>query len=124
MSLVWHPLAIDDRERIMDFIARDKPFAALALDEDFEAHAERLTVNPLLYKPGRMAGTREIVARPNYVMVYRVEGWSTANLYIETLAATASKAGFRNQRSSWSAACARREVLSFNWPRNLKPCWR
>jgi len=74
MSLVWHPLAITDRERIMDFIARDKPFAALALDEDFEAHAERLTVNPLLYKPGRMAGTREIVVRPNYVMVYRVEG--------------------------------------------------
>jgi len=57
VNLVWHPLAIIDRERIMDFIASDKPLAALALDEDFEAHAARLTVNPLLYKPGRLAGT-------------------------------------------------------------------
>ncbi|MBI4984481.1 MAG: type II toxin-antitoxin system RelE/ParE family toxin [Rhodocyclales bacterium] len=74
MKLIWHPLAIIDRERIMDFIARDKPLAALALDEDFQAHAERLPANPLLYKPGRVAGTREIVVRPNYVMVYRIEG--------------------------------------------------
>jgi toxin ParE1/3/4 len=73
MQLIWHPLAIADRERIMDFIARDKPLAALALDEAFEAHADLLPANPLLYKPGRVAGTREIVVHPNYIMVYRVD---------------------------------------------------
>jgi hypothetical protein len=31
MKLVWHPLVMADRECIMDFIARDKPLAALAL---------------------------------------------------------------------------------------------
>jgi addiction module RelE/StbE family toxin len=27
--------------------------------------------HPKLYKPGRMKGTREMVIRPNYVVVYR-----------------------------------------------------
>ncbi len=74
MKLTWHPLAMSDRERIVDFIARDKPLAALALDEHFEAHADRIEANPYLYRPGRVANTREAVAHPNYVLVYRVEG--------------------------------------------------
>jgi addiction module RelE/StbE family toxin len=82
MRLVWHPLAINDRERIMDFIARDKPLAALALDEEFEAHAERLPSNPLLYRPGKLKGTREIVVHPNYITVYRVEGESITILRV------------------------------------------
>ncbi len=57
----------------MDFIASDKPLAALALDEALEEHAERALANPLLYKPGRVDDTREIVVHPNYIMVYRVE---------------------------------------------------
>ena len=74
MKLVWHPLAMADRECIMNFIAREKPLAALALDESFEAHADRIEANPHLYRPGRLAGTREAVVHPNYVMVYRIEG--------------------------------------------------
>jgi plasmid stabilization system protein ParE len=27
VKLIWHPLAMADRERIMDFIARDKPMS-------------------------------------------------------------------------------------------------
>ncbi len=73
MNLVWHPLAMADRECIMDFIARDNPLAALALDESFEAKADRIEASPDLYRPGRVPGTREAVAHPNYVMVYRVE---------------------------------------------------
>jgi len=30
VTLFWHPLAMADRERIVDFIARDKPLAAIA----------------------------------------------------------------------------------------------
>lgn len=70
MKLVWHPLAMADRECIMDFIARDKPLAALALDENFETHADRIEANPHL---GRVPDTREAVVHPNYVMVYRIE---------------------------------------------------
>ena len=58
----------------MDYIAQENPAAALQLDLEFEAKADALPKHPKLYKPGRMKGTREIVVRPNYVMVYAVEG--------------------------------------------------
>ncbi len=73
MKLLWHPLAMADREHIIDFIAGNNPLAALALDESFDEHAERAQTHPDLYRPGRLPGTREVVAHPNYVMVYRVE---------------------------------------------------
>ena len=58
----------------MDYIAQDNPAAALELDLEFEAKADPLPKHPKLYKPGRMKGTREIVVRPNYVIVYAIEG--------------------------------------------------
>jgi plasmid stabilization system protein ParE len=56
----------------MDSIAQDNPAAALELDLEFEVKADSLPKHPKLYKPGRMKGTREIVVRPNYVMVYAI----------------------------------------------------
>ena len=66
-------MALADRETIMDYIALDNPAAAIELDEEFEAKADQARQRPTLYKPGRVKGTREIVVRPNYVMVYQVE---------------------------------------------------
>ncbi len=66
-------MAIADRDEIMEHIAEDNWSAALELDADFEAHADRACKTPALYKAGRMKGTREIVVHPNYVMVYQVE---------------------------------------------------
>jgi addiction module RelE/StbE family toxin len=73
MKVVWRPMAEADRECIFDYIAQDNPGAAIELDEEFQAKAEQARQRPTLYKPGRVKGTREIVVRPNYVMVYRVE---------------------------------------------------
>lgn len=73
MKVVWRPMADADRESIFDYIAQDNPIAAIELDEDFMAKAEQARQRPTLYKPGRLKGTREIVVRPNYVMVYRIE---------------------------------------------------
>ena len=56
----------------MAYIADDNLAAAIRLDEEFEAEAELARQRPTLYRPGRMAGTREIVVRPSYVMVYRL----------------------------------------------------
>jgi addiction module RelE/StbE family toxin len=67
-------MAEADREIIFDHIAQDNPGAAIAQDEDFMAKAELARQTPSHYKPGRVKGTREIVVRPNYVLVYRVEG--------------------------------------------------
>ena len=72
MRLVWRPMAISDREAITDYIAADNPLAAIELDDQFEAKAEQARQRPTLYKPGRIKGTREIVVRPNYVMVYAI----------------------------------------------------
>ncbi len=57
----------------MECIASDNPIAAAELDLEFEAKAESARLRPKLYKPGRLKGTREIVVRPNYVMVYRAD---------------------------------------------------
>lgn len=66
-------MALADRDTIMDYIAQDNPTAAVELDDDFEAKAEQARQRPTLYRAGRVKGTREIVVRPNYVMVYRIE---------------------------------------------------
>lgn len=73
MQLVWRPMALTDREAIMDHISQDNPDAAIALDELFEAKAASAKQRPTLYKSGRLRGTREIVVLPNYVMVYRIQ---------------------------------------------------
>ncbi len=65
-------MALADRDAIMVHIGADNPAAAIELDLEFEAKAEMARTRPTLYKPGRVKGTREIVVRPNYVMVYRV----------------------------------------------------
>lgn len=67
-------MALVDRDAIMVHIAQDNPTAAMALDLEFEAKAENARQRPKLYKAGRMKGTREIVVRPNHVMVCRVTG--------------------------------------------------
>jgi addiction module RelE/StbE family toxin len=66
--------ACGDRDATMVFIAQDNPTAAIDLDLEFEAKAENARLRPKLYRAGRVKGTREIVVRPNYVMVYRVIG--------------------------------------------------
>ena len=73
MKIIWRPMAEADRENIFDYIAQDNPRAALALDEEFSVKIEMAAQHPALYKPGREPGTREIVVRPNYIMVYRME---------------------------------------------------
>jgi addiction module RelE/StbE family toxin len=67
-------MALADRDAIMVYIAQDNPAAAIDLDLEFEAKAENARLRPKLHKAGRVKGTREIVVRPNDVMVYRITG--------------------------------------------------
>lgn len=69
----WKPMALADRENIMDYISQDNPQAAINLDDEFETAAERACGNPDMYKPGRIKGTREVVVRPHYILVYQTE---------------------------------------------------
>lgn len=72
LSLVWRASALDDLATIIDYIAERDEAAADRLQSAIEACAERLPDHPYLYRPGRVAGTREAVVHPNYIIVYRV----------------------------------------------------
>lgn len=72
MELFWTPEAIQDRDEIYDYIEADNPAAALALDELMEKKAARLVDHPEMGRIGRAAGTRELVAHKNYVLIYDV----------------------------------------------------
>lgn len=72
MELFWTPEAIQDRDEIYDYIEADNPAAALVLDDLFEEKAGRLVNHPEIGRPGREAGTRELVAHKNYIFVYDV----------------------------------------------------
>lgn len=74
MDLFWTPEAIQDRDEIYDYIDADNPAAALALDELFAEKAGRLLDHPDLGRSGRIAGTRELVAHRNYILVYDLIG--------------------------------------------------
>lgn len=70
-DIVWRQTARDDLRSIIDYIASGNPTAALALWEEMETKVSRLADEPKLYRLGRVAGTREMVVRPNYIVVYR-----------------------------------------------------
>jgi len=71
VTLEWRPQARADLLAIVTYIAQDNPTAAQALKDEIEAKTAALSTHPKLYKPGRVKGTREMVVRPNYVVVYR-----------------------------------------------------
>lgn len=74
MKLIWTRPAAADRREIRAYIAQDNPSAALALDELISEKAGRLLDHPNMGRLGRVAGTRELVAHANYILVYDVTG--------------------------------------------------
>ena len=73
MKVRWTPEAERDRAAIMDYIADDNPRAALKMDELFGASAARLAEHSKLGRPGRIAGTRELLPHESYRLVYEID---------------------------------------------------
>ena len=62
-------------EDIRERIAADNPAAAIRMIERIRAAVMRLAGSPALDRPGRVAGTRELVIpRTPYIVPYRVNG--------------------------------------------------
>ena len=74
MKLVWTRPAREDRKAIREYTAVDNPSAALDLDELLSEKTARLLDHPGLGRPGRLQGTRELVAHRNYILIYDVAG--------------------------------------------------
>ncbi|WP_040309164.1 type II toxin-antitoxin system RelE/ParE family toxin [Asticcacaulis biprosthecium] len=70
LALEWRLAARADLLAIIDYISDDNPDAAQRLKDDIEAKVEKLKLRPKLFRPGRVAGTREMVVRPNYIVIY------------------------------------------------------
>ena len=72
MKLLWTAPAAADRRSIRNWIARDNPRAAIALDELLAAKAATLLEHPGLGRTGRVVDTRELVAHKSYLLIYDV----------------------------------------------------
>ncbi|NRO98932.1 type II toxin-antitoxin system mRNA interferase toxin, RelE/StbE family [Paraburkholderia sp. NMBU_R16] len=74
LPIVWLPAARRNLAAILRFIAEHSPAAAVRIKNVIEDPVLPLAEHPYLFRTGRVAGTREVVAHPNYVIVYRVTG--------------------------------------------------
>ena len=70
-ELEWLELARTDLLGIVDYISDDNPDAAQRVKDDIEMKAEKLPEFPTIGRPGRVEGTRELVAWSNYILVYQ-----------------------------------------------------
>ena len=69
-DLEWKASAVADLMAIVNYISDDNLDAALALMDEIQGKVEQLPAHPKRYRPGRVNGTRELVVRPNYIVVY------------------------------------------------------
>ena len=69
-ELRWTVGAVSDLTRIFDYIADENPDAAQALLQDIRDRVQQLADQPRSGRIGRVAGTRELVVKSNYIVVY------------------------------------------------------
>jgi addiction module RelE/StbE family toxin len=75
VNVVWSPKAIGHLADLRAYIARDNPDAAARTAAIILAAVDRLRELPNLGRPGRVAGTRELVVPgTRYVIPYRIRG--------------------------------------------------
>ncbi|MGD0108628.1 MAG: type II toxin-antitoxin system RelE/ParE family toxin [Rhodopila sp.] len=74
MPVVWRAKALADVSRIVRYIATDNPVAAKRVGRELLLAGDSLVIFPRRGRPGREAGTRELVVVPPYLIVYRVSG--------------------------------------------------
>ena len=74
MPVVWRAKALADVSRIVRYIATDNQVAAKRVGQELLLAGDSLVIFPRRGRPGREAGTRELVVMPPYLIVYRVSG--------------------------------------------------
>ena len=81
-ELEWTEAARADLLAIVDYISDHNPDAAQQLKDDIEAKAAKLPEYPRMYRPGRIEGTREMLVRANYIVVYDVSPFTVCVLRV------------------------------------------
>ena len=73
VRLVWSQYALADREAIFRYIEAESPRASVNVDDQIIAAVRRLLEFPESGRPGRVAGTRELVVpRTPFIAAYAV----------------------------------------------------
>lgn len=72
LALRWRPSARAELRDIIEYIGQVNPAAASKLRDRIFECVQPARSFPDMFRIGRIAGTREIVAHPNYIVVYRV----------------------------------------------------
>jgi addiction module RelE/StbE family toxin len=75
MQVKWLRRALQNLDDEAAFMAQDSPRAAAEFVIHLRDSAAMLAVHPHMGRPGRIAGTRElVVTRFSYILPYRVRG--------------------------------------------------
>ena len=76
MRVRWLSQALANLDAVGEYIARDNPVAAAATARRILDAVDSLAASPNVNvgRPGRVAGTRELVVTPNYLVPYRIKG--------------------------------------------------
>lgn len=72
LNVRWTEEATTDLVDIVDYIEQRNAQAAQRLMETIVESVQNLPLMPYVFRPGRVAGTREYVVHPNYIVVYQV----------------------------------------------------
>ena len=73
-KITWRAQAESDLMEIVERIWQDSPQRAVTFGEEIRAKTETLRKHSKLYRIGRKRGTHELVAHPNYLVIYRIQG--------------------------------------------------
>jgi len=72
LPVEWSDEAQHDLADIQEYIEQFSPQAATTLRTAIETGVARLSRMPFAFRSGRVAGTREYVVHPNYIVIYRI----------------------------------------------------
>ena len=74
MAVKWLKVALENMATIADYIAQDKPDRASSFVREIREKTLVLADFPSVGRAGRVAGTRELIAHKNFLVIYRVKG--------------------------------------------------
>ena len=74
MAVKWLKVALENMATIADYIAQDKPDRATSFVREIREKTLVLADFPGVGRAGRVAGTRELIAHKNFLVIYRVKG--------------------------------------------------
>lgn len=72
MKVIWSSNALNQREEIALYVAKDNRDAAKRLVRLFEESSRKLAQFPYLGRPGRVVDTRELPVHKHYFIVYEI----------------------------------------------------